>query len=66
MNKRLEELRQMLMEFEKDFEKFYEKENNAAGTRVRKHMSMLKQKAQEIRNEVQTMKASRKGDAPKA
>ncbi len=58
---RLEEIRAMLVEFEKDFVKFYEKGNNAAGTRVRKHMSALKAKCQEIRNEVQTMKAASKG-----
>jgi len=60
---RLEEIRTMLVEFEKDFAKFYEKGNNAAGTRVRKHMSTLKAKAQEIRNEVQAMKAATKGDS---
>ena len=58
---RLEEIRALLVEFEKDFVKFYEKNNNAAGTRVRKHMSTLKAKAQEIRNEVQAMKAAAKG-----
>jgi hypothetical protein len=64
---RLEEIRAMLVEFEKDFVKFYEKGNNAAGTRVRKHMSTLKAKAQEIRNEVQTMKSANKGEtAPTA
>jgi hypothetical protein len=53
---RLDEIRAMLAEMEKDFVKFYDKQNFAAGTRVRKHMSELKAKAQEIRNEVQTMK----------
>lgn len=61
MNK-LEEIRAMLIEFEKDFVKFYEKKNNAAGTRVRKHMSTLKAKAQEIRNEVQAIKTASKGE----
>ncbi len=54
---RLDEIRAMLAEMEKDFSKFYEKQNFAAGTRVRKHMSELKAKAQEIRNEVQTLKS---------
>ncbi|PZX54830.1 histone H1 [Algoriphagus chordae] len=39
-----------------DFEKFYEKGNSAAGTRVRKGMQDLKNLAQEIRKEVQDKK----------
>ena len=64
MNKHIEELRAMLTEFEKDFEKFFERENMSAGTRVRKHMMTLRQKAQEIRQEVQNIKASRKENPP--
>ena len=44
------------MSLEGDFEKFYDKENQAAGTRVRKGMQELKNLAQEIRIEVQDMK----------
>lgn len=44
------------MGLEGDFEKFYDKENQAAGTRVRKGMQELKNLAQEIRIEVQDMK----------
>jgi len=43
---------------EADFEKFYDKNNQAAGTRVRKGMQELKNLAQEIRVEVQSMKNS--------
>ena len=43
---RLQELRDLLATFEKDFIKFYEKGNKSAGTRVRKHMNDLKRKAQ--------------------
>jgi hypothetical protein len=43
---------------EADFEKFYDKGNQAAGTRVRKGMQELKNLAQEIRVEVQTIKNS--------
>ena len=44
------------MSLEGDFEKFYDKENQAAGTRVRKGMQELKNLSQEIRVEVQDMK----------
>ena len=44
------------MSLEGDFEKFYDKENQAAGTRVRKGMQELKNLAQEIRVEVQEAK----------
>jgi hypothetical protein len=57
---RLQELRDLLVTFEKDFIKFYEKGNKSAGTRVRKHMNDLKRKAQEIRKEVQEIKAQAK------
>lgn len=57
---RFTELRDLLDSFEKDFAKFYEKGNKSAGTRVRKDMNELKRKAQEIRKEVQDMKAAMK------
>jgi hypothetical protein len=41
-------------------EKFYNKENQAAGTRVRKGMQDLKVLAQEIRLQVQNMKNDEK------
>ena len=53
---RFEELKNMVMMLEEDFGKFYEKGNNAAGTRVRKGMQDLKNLAQEIRVEVQNIK----------
>jgi len=62
---RLQELKDLLATFEKDFVKFYEKGNKSAGTRVRKHMNELKRKAQEIRKEVQERKAA-DGGAPAA
>ena len=46
---------------DKDFSAFYDKNNKAAGTRVRKAMQDLKQMAQEIRSEVQDKKNT--GDA---
>jgi len=53
---RYQELLDLIQTFQKDFEKFYEKKNKSAGTRVRKDMAALKRKAQEIRNEVQDIK----------
>jgi len=57
---RLQELKDLVASFEKDFVKFFEKGNKSAGTRVRKHMNELKRKAQEIRKEVQERKAAEK------
>ncbi|MEO9868843.1 histone H1 [Ekhidna sp.] len=54
--KRFEQLKSMVESLEADFEKFYDKKNNAAGTRVRKGMQDMKNLAQEIRLEVQDMK----------
>lgn len=55
-------LRDLVMSLEADFEKFYDKSNSAAGTRVRKGMQELKNMAQEIRAEVQNTKNSAAGD----
>ncbi len=49
-------LKHLVSEMENDFQKFYEKGNNAAGTRIRKSMQDLKKLAQEIRAEVQDKK----------
>jgi len=54
--KRFEELKELIMSLEADFDKFYDKENQAAGTRVRKGMQELKNLAQDIRKEVQDIK----------
>ena len=54
--KKFDELKNLVMGLESDFEKFYDKGNNAAGTRVRKGMQELKNMAQAIRVEVQDMK----------
>ena len=54
--KRFDELRDLVMSLEGDFQKFYDKGNQAAGTRVRKGMQDLKNLAQTIRIEVQDMK----------
>lgn len=54
--KRFEEIRDLILSLEGDFAKFYDKQNQAAGTRVRKGMQELKNIAQDIRKEVQDMK----------
>lgn len=53
---RFEQLKELVMGMEADFGAFYEKGNNAAGTRVRKGMQELKSIAQDIRVEVQDKK----------
>lgn len=64
---RFEELKNLVMSLEADFSKFYEKENQTAGTRVRKGMQDLKSLAQDIRTQVQDIKnkEEEKKDAPK-
>ena len=51
-------LKDLVMSMEDDFEKFYDKKNAAAGTRVRKGMQDLKMMSQAVRLEVQNMKNS--------
>ncbi len=53
---RYEELEALLESLKDDFEKFFDVGNKAAGTRIRKGMLELKDKAQEIRKEVQEIK----------
>jgi hypothetical protein len=43
-----------------DFEKFYDKEVSAAGTRVRKHLQELAKLCKETRNDVTAVKNARK------
>ena len=51
-----EKLKRLVMGLEDDFAKFYDKGNNAAGTRARKGMQDLKVLAQEIRQDIQEIK----------
>ena len=53
---RFSELKSFVESLEDDFNKFYDKGNKAAGTRVRKALQDLKQKAQDIRTEIQDKK----------
>jgi hypothetical protein len=50
---------------EGDFEKFYDKGVNAAGTRVRKHLQELAKLCKEVRNDVTAVKNERKETAGK-
>lgn len=54
--KKFNELKALVASLENDVDKFYEKANGAAGTRVRKGMQDLKNLAQAIRLEVQETK----------
>ncbi len=58
---RYQDLLTLVQSFEGDFEKFFEKGNKSAGTRVRKHMNELKKFAQDVRNEVQNLKKTEEG-----
>lgn len=51
-------LKELIASVEGDADKFYNKGNAAAGTRVRKAMQDLKNLAQEIRNDVTSIKNS--------
>lgn len=60
MNEKYLKLIEYLKSLEPDVAKFYEKGQSAAGTRLRKGLSELKRMAQEVRNDVQEVKAQRK------
>ena len=53
---RYNQLAALLESLKEDFDRFYDKGNKAAGTRVRKGMLDLRNMAQEIRVEVQDIK----------
>ena len=59
-------LKDLVMSLEDDFSKFYDKQNAAAGTRVRKGMQELKTMAQAFRTEVQNTKNAGAATAPAA
>lgn len=49
-------LKELVAGMEDDFSKFYDKNNKAAGTRIRKGMQDIKKMAQDIRTDVQEQK----------
>ncbi len=56
------ELVRFVQSLETDFQKFYERGQSAAGTRVRKGLSDLRRLCQDVRNDVQAVKAQRKAE----
>ena len=64
--KKFEEVKKLIADLEGDADKFYNKGNSAAGTRVRKGMQDLKNLAQSIRLEVQDHKNQEAAKAAKA
>jgi len=59
---RYQDLVQAVKDLETDFQKFYERGQAAAGTRVRKGLSDLRKLAQDIRKDIQEVKARRKAE----
>jgi hypothetical protein len=55
---KINKLKELMLEIEGDADKFYNKGNNAAGTRVRKGLQDLKNLSQELRLEIQNKKNS--------
>ena len=62
---RFQDFAKLVESMEGDFEKFYDKEVGAAGTRVRKHLQELAKLCKEVRNDVTTVKNARKESAGK-
>lgn len=56
--KKFDEIKKLIASLEADADKFYNKGNSAAGTRIRKGMQDLKNLAQAIRLEIQDTKNS--------
>jgi hypothetical protein len=55
-----QEFTKLVEAMETDFEKFYDKEVSAAGTRVRKHLQELAKLCKDTRNDVTAVKNARK------
>lgn len=62
---RFSDFQKVVEAMEVDFEKFYDKEVSAAGTRVRKHLQELAKLCKDVRNDVTAVKNSRKEAAGK-
>lgn len=56
---KFEQIKNLVLTAEEDAKKFYEKNNQAAGTRLRKAMQTIKELAHELRKEVQDLKNQR-------
>ncbi len=64
--KKFEEVKDLIASLEGDADKFYNKANSAAGTRIRKGMQDLKNLAQALRLEIQETKNQGSGDKANA
>ncbi len=53
-------LQEILDGMKSDVDKFYQKEQNAAGTRLRKELNNLRRLSAEVRKEIQDIRISRK------
>ncbi|MDP4172643.1 MAG: histone H1 [Bacteroidota bacterium] len=60
MKEKYNELLKFVQSLEPDVQKFSEKGQAAAGTRLRKGLSELKKLAQDMRNQIQEIKMNRK------
>ncbi|MBK8983133.1 MAG: histone H1 [Ignavibacteria bacterium] len=59
---KINDLHKILEEMKVDIEKFYDKGQNAAGTRLRKQLNELRKKAAEIRKDIQDERVKRKSE----
>jgi hypothetical protein len=59
-NAQHEEFQKIVDEMKVDFEKFYDKGNSSAGTRVRKHLQALATLCKDTRKDVTEVKNTRK------
>ena len=57
---KLQQIREILDGMQKDIEKFYDKSQNAAGTRIRKDLNSIRKLAAEMRKEIQDVRNNRK------
>jgi uncharacterized coiled-coil DUF342 family protein len=60
---KINEIKSMLEDMGKDLEKFYNKGQNSAGTRLRKALNEVRKKCQEMRNEIQKIRQDRKSSS---
>jgi len=59
---KINEIKAMLDDMGKDLEKFFTKGQNSAGTRLRKALNEVRKKAQDMRNEIQSIRQQRKSE----
>ena len=59
---RYQELKDLVEGVAADFEKFYDKGNNAAGARIRKQLQAIATFSKEVRKDVTEVKNSRKAE----